>query len=452
MKRFNWCCLVVLIFMCASCEYDKDQWFDPPGQWNGENGDYNPHSGYAHNIKIAVVPDIHYMHPALIPLRIEDSQPLMDYLRKDRKILELSDPIFRKVISEIILEKPDIVLIPGDLTKDGELISHLAVRHFLQYLERRGIKVYVVPGNNDIVNPDAMSFRNGDAIPVQNISFDKFRSIYADFGYDEAFAEDENSLSYICKPYKNLWIMGIDNCNYSTDQDGKLKVTGAIDPATLTWIENKMVEARNKNVRVLTMMHYGIIQHYKGQDKVEPLIADCTGNASALMNAGISLIFTGHYHANDIAEFTNDGKKLYDIQTGSLVTPPFSYRIMYLDDNSLRIDTKRVTSIYARLPGGVDFLSYCNAAINDRLTGFFNYYLMKKFSLAEGSANFFAPYCVRAWKAYFAGDEQITAEESEMIAMLPSAFAPLTAILKNVWTDLPPEDNTINISLSSNEY
>jgi len=48
------------------------------------------------------------------------------------------------------------------------------------------------------------------------------------------------------------------------------------------------------------------------------------------MKAGIRLIFTGHYHANDIVEFTNDGKTLYDIQTGSLVTPPYSYRIMTL--------------------------------------------------------------------------------------------------------------------------
>ncbi len=76
------------------------------------------------------------------------------------------------------------------------------------------------------------------------------------------------------------------------------------------------------------------------------------------MNAGIRLIFTGHYHANDIVDFTNEGKTLTDIETGSLVTPPSPYRIMTLDDNFINIDTRRVTGIDMELPGGMDFLTY----------------------------------------------------------------------------------------------
>ena len=74
--------------------------------------------------------------------------------------------------------------------------------------------------------------------------------------------------------------------------------------------------------------------------------------AIALMNAGIRLIFTGHYHANDIVDFTNEGKTLTEIQTGSLVTPPCPYRIMTLDDNFINIDTRRVTEVDMELPGG----------------------------------------------------------------------------------------------------
>jgi hypothetical protein len=104
-----------------------------------------------------------------------------------------------------------------------------------------------------------------------------------------------------------------------------------------------MVEAHSKNIKVLAMMHYGIVEHYTGKKSLEPLIKSSQANAIALMNAGIRLIFTGHYHANDIVDFTNEGKTLTDIQTGSLVNPLFPYRIMTLDDNFINIDIKRIT-------------------------------------------------------------------------------------------------------------
>ena len=442
MKKFRLFYPLLLILIVASCA--KDQFIDPPDLLPGNSSPFNLISP---KIKIAVVSDIHYTHPAILPDNIEDSPSLMQYLGLDRKILELSDPIFRKVHSELIVERPDILLIPGDLTKDGEKIGHEVVKGLLQELENNGIKVYVVPGNNDILNPDAFSFVSEPPVPVENITLDQFAENYGNFGYNEALYRDVNSLSYICQPYDKLWILGIDNCKYSTDETGRIKVSGAINPGTLAWIETKMVEARENNIEVLAMMHYGIIEHYAGQKGVEPLISGSGTNANALMNAGIRLIFTGHYHANDLVEFTNDGKTLYDIQTGSLVTPPYSYRIMTLDDNFIKIDSRRVTSINAELPGGVDLITYSDVNLTNRLKSFYAYYLNIMFGLPEPYAEYFAPYVANAYKAYFAGDEQISPEESEKLDALPDSFGPLVSIVKSVWTDLAPQDNKIHIKL-----
>lgn len=251
---------MLLILIVASCA--KDQFIDPPDLLPGNSSQFNL---IFPKVKIAVAPDIHYMHPAILPANIEDSPSLMQYLALDRKILELSDAIFRQVLFELIEEGPDILLIPGDLTKDGEKMGHEVVKGLLQDLEDHGIKVYVVPGNNDILNPDAFSFVTEPPVPVENITPDQFTEIYGNFGYNEALYRDENSLSYICQPYEKLWILGIDNCRYSTDETGRIKVTGAINPATLEWIEAKMAEARENNIEVLAMMHYGIIEHYAGQ-------------------------------------------------------------------------------------------------------------------------------------------------------------------------------------------
>jgi hypothetical protein len=237
--------------------------------------------------------------------------------------------------------------------------------------------------------------------------------------------------------------LGIDANKFSDSG-----VSGAINPATLAWIQEKMVEANENNITVLAMMHYGIIEHYAGQNTLEKLIENSGENSTALMNAGIRLIFTGHYHANDIVDFTNDGKTLTEIETGSLVTPLSPYRIMTLDDNFIKIDTRRVSSISATLPGGMDFLTYSDVTITNRLNSLFTYILRGKFGIPKADAISLAPYVTNAFKAYFAGDEIITPEESDNINALAQGPYPfLVNILNNVWTDLPPKDNKIHIKL-----
>ena len=34
--------------------------------------------------------------------------------------------------------------------------------------------------------------------------------IYKSYGYNEAISRDENTLSYLVKPYKNLWLLMLD--------------------------------------------------------------------------------------------------------------------------------------------------------------------------------------------------------------------------------------------------
>ena len=438
MKRLEYF-LLVMIFLCASCA--KDQWFDPPGLLPGNSSQFNLISP---QIKIAVVSDIHYMDLSLMP---DDPENNMDFRKKmsmDRKLIELSDPIFERVISELIAEKPDILLITGDLSFEGEKLSHETVSVSLQELENEGIKVYVIPGNNDIDNPEAKDYSGDVTTPTDYITPGQFAEIYGAFGYigDEIIARDGNSLSYICQPYKGLWILGID-ANEITSSGRH-----AIKAATMAWILEKMTEARENGIIVLAMMHYGIIEHYTGQDKLEKLIKNSQGNAIDLMNAGLRVIFTGHYHANDIAEFTNDGKTLYDIQTGSLVTPLSPYRIMKLDDNFIKIETRYVSSVNAEMPEGMNFLEYSDALITPRINSFFSFYLPLLFGLTVEQSEFAAPFLSNGYKAYFAGDEKISPEERNSIEVLSNEpYSPVLEVLKSFWRDLPPQDNKIHIKL-----
>ena len=432
--------LLVMIFLCASCA--KDHWFDPPDHRPGNSSPYNL---ICPQIKIAVVSDIHYMDPSIAPDDPENNQYWQDYVSRDRKIFELSDPIFRKVVSDLMIEKPDILLITGDLAKEGELVCHETVKTLLEQLENEGTQVFVVPGNNDIGNPDAKTYKSDPPSAIPSITADEFASIYEDFGFNEAIYRDENSLSYICQPHEKLWILGIDGINRSA-----YPYSGAINSATQSWILEKMAEARAKKIEVLAIMHIGTVEHYTGQKGLEPLISKSKDMAIALMNAGIRLIFTGHYHANDIVDFTNEGKTLTEIETGALVTPPSPYRIMNLDDNFINIETRRVTRIDMVLPGGMDFLTYCDQLITSRLDKFFMYVLQGMFKIPKEEAVIASPVCTDALKAYFAGDEKISpAEQLKVDALVESvpSYPNLVNIVNNWWTDLPPSDSRAHIKL-----
>lgn len=445
MKNLRFLYLLIMIFFVASCT--EDLLSDAPEQ-SADNADAMKMASA--KVKIAVVSDIHYMNRSLLPDDVTGNPWFQEYLAKDPKLIEFSDPIFRKVISDLIRERPKIVLIPGDLTKDGELANHLTMRRLLQRLRDNGIKVLVIPGNHDINNPEALSFRSEPPTPVATVTPEEFAQIYRDFGYKNALYRDENSLSYVSHPFDKLWILAIDVCKYTANV-GTSEVSGAIKPATMEWIKGIMEKAQEKGITVLTMMHHGVTEHYYGQNSLDPgyVIDYWQENAPALSAAGIKVVFTVHYHANDITELSVDGKTLTDVETGSLVTPLSPYRIMTIEDGLLRITTRRVTSIDAVLPGGLDFVTYSNLFLTAHLDGYFKYVLMFKFGISEDLATMAAPFLRNASMAHFAGDENITPEEQYKIGMLADAGAPdfLISALTSFWTDLAPEDGSIQIPL-----
>jgi 3',5'-cyclic AMP phosphodiesterase CpdA len=442
MKNLKFFFFSLLIIVSASCT--NDALLDTSGEIT-DDSDLLKSSQV--KLKIAVISDIHYMDPSLLPENPETDVAFQTYLAYDPKLIALSDPIFRKVISDLKKEKPDIVLIPGDLTKDGELISHGKVIDLLHKLVDSGIKVFVVPGNHDVNNPEAWNFKT--STNPGTISAEDFASKYGDFGYDDAIYRDGNSLSYICQPYKKLWILGIDACKYADNID-KAIVGGTIKPETMAWIQEKMEEARDKKITVLAMMHHGILQHYYGQQELDPgyLVDNWQQDAVAFMEAGIKLVFTGHYHANDISQMAIGKNTLSDVETGSLVTAPSPYRMMTLDDNFIKIESRKVTCINYPFPPGTNFISYSNMFLTQHMDFYFDYILQNLYGIEAEQAAVVAPFLRNGMMAHYAGEEKIKPYERKKIEQL-SLVAPqfLIDAINSFWTDLPITDNQAHIKL-----
>jgi DNA repair exonuclease SbcCD nuclease subunit len=96
--------------------------------------------------KIMLWTDLHVMNPALL---VNAGNAWQNYLASDRKMVDKSWEIFDGMVDFALAEKPDMLLVAGDLTKDGEKQSHVYVATGLQKLVDAGIQVYVIPGNHD---------------------------------------------------------------------------------------------------------------------------------------------------------------------------------------------------------------------------------------------------------------------------------------------------------------
>ncbi|MBP2662092.1 MAG: cyclic 3,5-adenosine monophosphate phosphodiesterase [Firmicutes bacterium] len=294
------------------------------------------------DVNFAVLSDIHYYAPELGTT----GSAFETYLAGDRKMLTESHTTLISAIDTVKKSNAEIVLICGDLTKDGELICHQRVADMLSGLTECGKKALVINGNHDIYNPNAYSYSGASQTRVPTIGPDDFKNIYSEFGYRQAIATDPNSLSYVVEPVDGLRIIAMDSCKY--DANNTLPVTsGALPDSRLTWIKNQLREAGQQGKMIIGMMHHGIVPHFSAQPDYFPeyILDDYDEVGRSLSELGLQVVFTGHFHAQNISRAIFDNNTLLDIETGSLVTYPIPYRFVRLspDKNRLAITSSRVT-------------------------------------------------------------------------------------------------------------
>ncbi|HPE58401.1 MAG TPA: choice-of-anchor I family protein, partial [Bacteroidales bacterium] len=400
----------------------------------------------AQNLKIFVASDLHYFAPELI---INDGTALEQYLAMDRKLLRESHAIFDAIIDTILSIQPDVVFFTGDLTKDGELVSHQYVAENCQLLEDNGIQVFVIPGNHDINNPHAYAFDGDNVIPVDSISPQDFSAIYANFGFNEAIAHDPNSLTYIVEPFPGLQIFGMDVCRYDNNYAANYPETGGgLSEESYNWIMQKLQEAKATNKRVLGLMHHGLVEHYVGQKQLFPdYVIDGWDTISVnFADAGMEAVFTGHYHSHDIVEKTSvNGNTIFDIETGSSVTWPCPFRTIEITDNSLvDIKTGLIDDIDYDL-GGQSFQDYAYDYISAGFPILVNYILTQQYGIPQFLADQMNPAVTEGFLQHYYGDEPgPSAQSMAVIQFLVTSGDPQLIMFGNlimsIFTDPAPSD------------
>lgn len=301
------------------------------------------------SIRFGVISDIHYYPQVLKGEKGEGWQEFLANKHKEYDDLDsLIDNALDGVLRNAVEDGATYVLIPGDLTKDGEYEGHLALAEkFAAFEKETGIPVFVIPGNHDINNSNASSFENDVEEPARITTPEEFREIYADFGYDEAdsvFVPAEGKkggmLSYT-KVLGDYKLIAIDTCMYSEDNgaEGNEHMTdGRIADGLLDWIVAESESAEEEGLTVVAMQHHNLIPHTEIEEATfwPFVVQEWEKIADAYADAGMHYVFTGHLHSNDVASYVNDnGEEIHDILTPTLSGYPNYYKIVdFVSDGS----------------------------------------------------------------------------------------------------------------------
>ena len=266
-------------------------------------------------LSLIIFTDVHYLAENLYD-EGEAFQKIID--TNVGKYTEGSQVIMREMTEAVIREKPDAVLICGDLTFNGEKESLIEFSGYLKEMKDEGIPVFVICGNHDIEHRHTACYRGDKVLPAEKTSAEDFMKIMGPYGYDAAFARDASSCSYAAVLRDDIWLLCLD-ANVPSAR-------GFLAPDTMAFAEDVLKRAETEGRTVITMTHQNVLKQnelmYHGfvlnnHDEVETL----------LKKYGVSVNFSGHTHLQHISR----SEGLTDICCQCLTLWPLSYLNVRLD-------------------------------------------------------------------------------------------------------------------------
>lgn len=317
-----------------------------------------------------VATDIHYFAPELM----DDGSAFRKYVETgDSKQLELMNDIMQAFIRDISLNKPELLIVSGDVSNNGERKSHEQLASMFQQIEELGTEVYVIPGNHDILNPWSSQFKGDKQVKADYVTPEQFSEIYKAFGYDEAVSRDSKTQSYMAAPAPHVRLLMLDTCLYrSNERLRKPELTGIIPSSTQRWIREVVKEARKEGADVLPVMHHNLLSHNDLSGK-EYQIINHQEIVSLFQELNLPLVLSGHVHLQHIsatdeavAEESSSSSTIYDVATSALSVYPHQYGF-------LRHDAKEQSWKYFTVPVEVEKWAKHTGAEDNRLLSFNQY-------------------------------------------------------------------------------
>ena len=283
-------------------------------------------------LKINVISDLHYFAKSLGTSGPEfekaNAKAANDLLHTE----EILEALFTQIEKE---SEPEIVLVSGDVTYNGEPESHEGVIRLLSGLQEKGKKVYVITATHDFrENNKTRRFTPEGAEEIDATKRSELFEMYRRFGPDEAIAVHKESMSYVvqlCDGYRLFALNDDSNC------DGG---SGFSDEC-FKWITAQVADAKKNGQFIIPMTHHPMISPSPLYSIIgeSDMMTDAKKRCSQFADMGVPFMLTGHTHMQDISyTYSQKGNIFYDITTACPIGYPGVFRTIEFDPANKKID------------------------------------------------------------------------------------------------------------------
>lgn len=343
-------------------------------------------------LKLITATDLHYLAPSLTDKGEFFTQMLA---AADGKVTYYCEELVEAFLAEVTEQKPDALILTGDLSFNGAVESHKALAEKLADVEAAGVPVYVLPGNHDVYNHYAARFQGDGYELVEPAVAGDFARIYAGFGFDEAIARDGDSISYVAQLDENTRLLMLDT--------NTLEKPCGLSEATLAWVEQQLAAAQAAGQRVIAAGHQNLYKHTVFNFGY--VIGQGEALAALLRQYGVEVFLSGHLHTQHI--MTLEG--LTEIISSSLAVTPCQYGRLRLEKGTYHYETRSVdVAAWAR---SQDLTDETLLHFADHAETYFDQCTISKISQQTDFAGFseeqkeaMLDYACLVNRAYFSGD------------------------------------------------
>ncbi|MCC8073349.1 MAG: metallophosphoesterase [Clostridiales bacterium] len=267
----------------------------------------------------------------------------------DQKCLAETGDIIDAAFKQIADSDTQAVLIAGDVSNDGEMVSHLEFRKKLYELKKKK-PVYLITATHDWCCDRNPRRFNGDTVTndVEVMPSYKLPEFYSDFGLNRSIAHyitHIGTCSYVLQLSKNVRLLALNDDKNGNDGAG-------FTPEHFDWIEKQIKKAADDNCILIGMEHHLLTPH------ISPLITGggtCVAEreyvASRLADARLKYMFVGHSHIQNTTDYKSpSGNVIKEVNVGSLCGYPSPIvNVTVFDDGKIYYEVDHLKSF--RLDG-----------------------------------------------------------------------------------------------------
>lgn len=239
--------------------------------------------------------------PHLIADSLHDFGPRFEQMQATSagKDITYQETALRAFVKKIVGEKPDAVVITGDLTFNGAKASAKKFAELFAPLKKAGVALIAIPGNHDIFDGWARRFEADQEYRVDQLSPRDWREIFS-ATYDLAESLDPNSLSFAVNLNPHWRLICLDSNIYGHQESyGHPITSGNLTDSERAWLTQELETGQKANQEMLFFMHHNLYDH-------NSVVHDGfrLNNAAELLallkKYPVRCAFSGHIHAQHI--------------------------------------------------------------------------------------------------------------------------------------------------------